>query len=106
MAYFVMQVTTKDHKEKKRVSLAGLKPHVCAVVRSIETEDEEMQRLKTLGICVGRRLEVVQSGDPFVVRVFGSCLGISASLGERVLMEICEPGHCALKEDDLTGEKP
>ena len=88
------------------MSLAALKPHVCAVVRSIETEDDEMQRLKTLGICIGRQLEVVRSGDPFVVRVFGSRLGISASLGERVLMEICEPGHCALKESDRTGEKP
>ena len=80
--------------------LDKLAPRVCAVVRSIETDDEEMQRLKTLGVCVGRRVELVKGGDPLILRVFGSQLGLSAELAARVLVEICQPGHCALREDN------
>lgn len=75
-----------------------LKPRVCAVVRSIDIENAEIQRLKTLGICVGRRLEVVRTGDPLIVRVFGSRLGLSASLASRVWLEVCTDGHCAMRE--------
>ena len=71
----------------------------CAVVRRIETGGDDMQRLKTLGICVGRRLEVIRSGDPLIVRVFGSRLGVSASLASRVWLEVCTPDHCAMREE-------
>lgn len=80
------------------VRLNELLPRTCAVVRRIETETEDIQRLKTLGICVGRRIEVVKGGDPLIVRVFGSRLGISASLATQVWLEICTPEHCALQE--------
>ena len=78
--------------------LDALPPRQCAVVRRIETDGDDVQRLKTLGICVGRRLEVVRTGDPLVVRVFGSRLGLSASLASRVWLEVCTPDHCAMRE--------
>lgn len=81
------------------VRLDLLPPRVCAVVRSVETEDEETQRLKTLGVCVGRRVELVRIGDPLILKVFGSRLGLSAELARRVQVEVCQPGHCALREE-------
>jgi len=93
-------VTTIDHAAKALTSLDKLTPRVCAVVRSIETDDEEMQRLKMLGVCVGRRVELVRGGDPLILRIFGSRLGLSAKLAARVRVEICQPGHCALREDN------
>lgn len=78
--------------------LDRLSPRQCAVVRRIETEGDDVQRLKALGICVGRRLEVVRAGDPLIVRVFGSRLGLSASLASRVWLEVCTPDHCAMRE--------
>jgi Fe2+ transport system protein FeoA len=93
-------VTTIDHAAKALICLEKLPPRVCAVVRSIETDDEETQRLKTLGVCVGRRVELVKSGDPLILRVFGSRLGLSAALAARVRVEVCLPGHCALREND------
>jgi hypothetical protein len=33
------------------------------------------------------------------LRVFGSRLGISSSLAARVQVEVCQPGHCGLRED-------
>ena len=82
------------------VRLDALPPRVCAVVRSVETDDEDTHRLKTLGVCVGRRIELVRAGDPLILKVFGSRLGISAELARRVRVEVCQPGQCALREND------
>jgi len=77
--------------------LDKLPPRTCAIVRRIETDSEEVQRLKTLGLCVGRQIEVVKSGDPLIIKIFGSRIGLSASLASRVWLEVCEPGHCTLQ---------
>lgn len=82
------------------VRLDALPLRVCAVVRSVETDDEDTQRLKTLGVCVGRRLELVRVGDPLIIKIFGSRLGLSAELAQRVQVEVCQPGHCAMREDN------
>ncbi len=80
--------------------LDELPAHVCAVVRSVETDDEDTQRLKTLGVCMGRRVEIVRTGDPLILKVFGSRLGLSATFATRVRVEVCQPGHCALRENE------
>lgn len=82
------------------IRLDELPPRVCAVVRRITIDDEEMLRLKTLGVCLGRRVELVKSGDPLILKVFGSRLGLSATLAANVRVEVCQPGHCALREND------
>jgi Fe2+ transport system protein FeoA len=92
-------VTTID-QPAATVRLDELPPRVCAVVRSVETDDEETQRLKTLGVCVGRRVELVRAGNPLILKIFGSRLGVSAELAARVRVEICQPGHCAMREDE------
>lgn len=79
--------------------LDELPTRVCAVVRSVSTDDEETQRLKTLGVCVGRRLELVRTGDPLIVKIFGSRLGLAAELARRVQVEVCQPDHCAMREE-------
>jgi Fe2+ transport system protein FeoA len=82
------------------VRLDELPPRICAVVRSIATDDEDTQRLKTLGVCLGRRVELVRAGDPLILKIFGSRLGISAELAARVRVEVCQPGHCALRDHE------
>jgi Fe2+ transport system protein FeoA len=82
------------------VRLDQLPPRVCAVVRSVETDDEDTQRLKTLGVCLGRRVELVRAGNPLILKIFGSRLGISAELAARVRVEVCQPGHCALRDHE------
>jgi Fe2+ transport system protein FeoA len=91
-------MTTNGLTPAPETRLDALPPRQCAVVRRIETDGDDVERLKTLGICVGRRLEVVRTGDPLVVRVFGSRLGLSASLASRVWLEVCTPDHCAMRE--------
>ena len=91
-------MTTNTSTPPPETRLDALPPRQCAVVCRIETDGDDMQRPKTLGICVGRRLEVVRNGDPLIVRVFGSRLGLSASLASRVWLEVCTPDHCAMRE--------
>ena len=91
-------VVTTIEKAPATVRLDELPPRVCAVVRSIATEDEDTERLKTLGVCVGRRIELIRAGNPLILKIFGSRLGISAELASRVQVEVCTPGHCAMRE--------
>ncbi len=83
------------------IPLGELPPKVCAVVRRIEAEDDNTERLKALGICIGREVELVRRGDPLIVRVYGSRLGISERLANRVLVEPCT-GGC----EGSSGAKP
>ena len=82
--------------------LDRLAPHVCAVVRRIDSESDDIARLKTLGVCTGRQVEIVRAGDPLILRVFGSRLGLSASLAENVWVESCSPEHCAMRDNPCT----
>ena len=91
---------TTNAKPVSLVRLDALPPRVCAVVRSVMTDDEDTQRLKTLGVCVGRRLELVRAGNPLILKIFGSRLGLSAELAARVTVEVCQPGHCAMREEN------
>ena len=43
-------------------------------------------RLKRLGICVGRSIQLISTGDPMIVRVCGSRIGLSRTLAEMVLV--------------------
>ncbi len=88
----------RENRQPQIVRLNELQPKTCAVVRKIESQSEDIQRLKTLGICVGRRVEVVKAGDPQIVRVFSSRIGLSGALASNVLLEVCSPpDRCALQ---------
>ena len=95
-----MDAVTTNAKPASLVRLDALPPRVCAVVRSVEMDDDDTHRLKTLGVCVGRRLELVRSGNPLILKIFGSRLGLSAELAQRVQVEVCQPGHCAMREEN------
>ena len=58
---------------------------------SVECVGDAMVRLKRLGICGERTVEVIQPGDPMVLKVVGSRLGVSRRLAESVIVSpICE----------------
>lgn len=95
-------MTTAGQTKVELVRLDLLPLRVCAVVRSIAIDDEEMLRLKTLGVCLGRRVELVKAGDPLILKVFGSRLGVSASLAAHVQVEVCQPNHCALRDNEAS----
>lgn len=61
----------------------------CGLVAAVQAGEEEIERLKSMGVCVGRRLMLVRSGDPMIVKVLGSRIGISARLAQRVMVLPC-----------------
>lgn len=68
----------------------------CVAIHHVEATDEDMRRLMTLGICAGRRVELLKNGDPMILKVFGSRLGVSRRLAHRVMVTICETKGCPL----------
>ena len=53
----------------------------------VKCDGDAMVRLKRLGICNKRTIEVIQVGDPMVLRVIGSRLGVSRRLAESVIVD-------------------
>lgn len=53
-------------------------------VALIEDGSVDADRLRAMGICDGRRIELLRSGDPLIVRAAGTRIGISRRLAERV----------------------
>jgi Fe2+ transport system protein FeoA len=59
-----------------------------ARVVSVSAEADDALRLMALGICAGRRVELVKAGDPLVVRVVGARVGLSARLAAQVVVAV------------------
>jgi Fe2+ transport system protein FeoA len=59
-----------------------------ARVVGVSAEAEDALRLMALGICVGRRVEIIKAGDPLIVRVVGARVGLSARLAAYVLVAV------------------
>lgn len=62
----------------------------CGPVRclAVDGEGEAAVQLKRMGICSGRILNVIQAGDPMVLSVMGTRLGLSRQLAASVTVEI------------------
>ena len=60
--------------------LPDLAPDTVGRVAVLEVEPADANRLKALGICVGRQVQLIQSGDPLILRVLGARVGLSSRL--------------------------
>jgi Fe2+ transport system protein FeoA len=76
------------------VTLNHLKPYRCAMVHSVNAQDGDVERLMAMGVCAGRMVELVQQGDPFILRVYGTRIGVSKRLAEHILVNVCHDDHC------------
>ena len=67
------------------ITIDRLRPGQVAVIHRVDAEDNaEIARLKAMGLCAGRRVQLVQGGDPLIVRVVGTRLGVSARLAQSI----------------------
>lgn len=80
--------------EEKIQRLDEMAVHQSGVVHDIEATDDEMERLMSMGVCRGRMVTLIQRGDPLILKVFGSRLGVSGRLARRVLVACCSLEHC------------
>ncbi len=58
----------------------------CVLVRFLLGSASESARLREMGLCEGARLQVLRHGNPLVVRVADSRLGLAHAVAERVLV--------------------
>ena len=71
------------------IQIEEIQPGHCGLVASVQAGEQELERLKSMGVCVGRRLMLIRAGDPMIVKVLGSRIGISARLARRVMVLPC-----------------
>jgi Fe2+ transport system protein FeoA len=71
------------------VLLTSLPRGCCAVIEDV-TDRKDLQRLKSMGICIGRSVEITKCGDPLILKVYGTRVGLSARLADHVRVTPCE----------------
>jgi Fe2+ transport system protein FeoA len=76
------------------IRLDRLPPGLCATVSEVAAGEDETARLMAMGVCTGRRVMLVQNGDPLILKVLGSRIGVSARLAARVSVVPCDDGTC------------
>ncbi len=59
------------------------KNSVCAV-HAVDASEEHTLRLAGLGLTAGRELRVVKRGEPTIVQVYGTRIGLAKSLAQGV----------------------
>ena len=79
------EIASMDQFSSTRLSLAPVGEFICT---DIDVDDQSHTRMKSLGICTGRELELVSSGDPMIVRVGNSRIGLSRALAASV--SVCQ----------------
>lgn len=67
--------------------LSALPTAVRATVREVRTAARDADRLADVGVCEGRVVELLLGGDPMVVRVYRTRVGLAARLAAQVLVE-------------------
>lgn len=68
------------------VLLSALPAGAHARVAQLNAHSDDLRRLQALGVCVGRRLQLVKNGDPLIISVIGARIGLSARLAAEVLV--------------------
>ncbi len=76
-------------EEMEPVMLHRLVPGRVAVIVSVEAAGQEQARLKSMGLCIGRRVQMVTVGDPLILRVLGSRIGLSQRLAKGITVKPC-----------------
>lgn len=77
----------------RRVRLDELPEARCATVCEVRSGFAEVVRLKAMGVCRGRRVRVMRRGDPLILEVLGTRLGLSSRLAAQVDVEPCTCGE-------------
>jgi Fe2+ transport system protein FeoA len=75
-------------------SLVDLQPGDCGVVTDLGL-GKTSTRLQSMGICMGRTVELVKKGDPLILKVYGTRIGLSGRLASQIRLQPCErAGRC------------
>ena len=68
------------------IQVDQLPRHCFGLIQRIDAPGDDAERLMAMGICAGRTVEMIKSGDPLIIKVFASRIGLSARLAEHVFV--------------------
>ena len=57
----------------------------------IDVEGDASVRMKQLGLCAGRRIHLLAAGDPMILRIGETEIGLSRDLARRI--RVCRAPH-------------
>ena len=77
------------HVASPMIALDELAADSFGLVAEIQARDADIARMMAMGVCVGRRVKMVQAGDPLILQVLGTRIGLSARMAKRVLVSAC-----------------
>ncbi len=80
--------------DSEAIPLPQLTPRRCALVDAVTASREDAARLGKLGICIGRTIQIVRGGDPMILQVFGSRIGIAGRLAATIQVRPCVEESC------------
>jgi Fe2+ transport system protein FeoA len=75
---------TSNPSGETLASLSALPVGGCGRVVSVDVSKVDLERLEVMGLCEGRVVCVIKDGDPMIVRVLGTRIGLAAALAARV----------------------
>jgi Fe2+ transport system protein FeoA len=61
----------------------------CGLVHEVRAGETEIEQLQAMGVCAGRKVMLVKTGDPMILKVLGSRIGVSARLASQVMVLPC-----------------
>lgn len=85
-------------ESNSELCLDRLQPYQCGVIAGVDGDDDDMERLRAMGVCRGRVVELIQRGDPLIIKVLGTRIGISARLARKVVVHSDTHEGCPLHE--------
>ena len=73
------------------ISLVDFQPHECCIIGVASAPDDEMERLMAMGVCGDRTVELIQLGNPLILKVYGTRVGVAKRLAAKVRVHRCDP---------------
>ena len=65
-------------------SLLDLPKNAVCAVHAVDASEEHTLRLAGLGLTAGREVRIVKRGEPTIVQVYGTRIGIAKSLARGI----------------------
>jgi len=92
-------------REGTEAPLDRMAPGQCGVITRVDGDDDDMARLKAMGVCSGHSVAVIQHGDPLVIKVIGTRIGISARLAAKVVVNQDPHTSCPMLGPEAEGSE-
>lgn len=86
-----MNVSTAERAKQPDAtrSLCDLHRGEAGVIVGVDAPQTDAVRLKTMGLCEGRRVCLLGHGDPCIVGLMGVRIGLSARLAGHITVQVC-----------------